>query len=159
VAAYTLRPARDGDWLALYRLHREAMGPHVEATWGPWDERQQWQLFLGRVAAGKMRVVEVAGMMAGLLELSERPDALFVDNIALAPGFRGRGLGSDLLRSVMDAAAARGLGVQLQVLRVNPARRLYERLGFRVTGETGTHYQMAWSPPGGLQADEEPPVV
>jgi ribosomal protein S18 acetylase RimI-like enzyme len=32
--------------------------------------------------------------------------------------------------------------VTLQVLKVNPARRLYERLGFRVTGETPTHFLM-----------------
>ena len=32
--------------------------------------------------------------------------------------------------------------VELQVLKVNPARRLYGRLGFQVTGETETHYLM-----------------
>jgi hypothetical protein len=34
--------------------------------------------------------------------------------------------------------------VTLQVLKVNPARRLYERLGFCETGADDTHYQMAW---------------
>lgn len=32
--------------------------------------------------------------------------------------------------------------VTLQVLKVNPALRLYERLWFRVTGDTESHHQM-----------------
>ena len=34
----------------------------------------------------------------------------------------------------------------ITVLKVNPARRLYERLGFAIVGETETHYLMRWRP-------------
>ncbi len=118
------------------------MGPHVEATWGPWDPRLQWRFFLSRVLGGRMQVVEAEGETAGILELSERPGAVFVDNVELAAAFRGRGLGAQILQDVIHEASERELAVELQVLRVNPARRLYERLGFEVTGETETHFQM-----------------
>jgi hypothetical protein len=39
------------------------------------------------------------------------------------------------------------LPVTLQVNRANPSRRLYQGLGFEVTGETATHFLMRWSPP------------
>jgi predicted phosphodiesterase len=38
--------------------------------------------------------------------------------------------------------ARQGVAVTLQVLKMNPARRLYERLGFCIVGETGMKYRM-----------------
>ena len=43
-------------------------------------------------------------------------------------------------RDVLEDGAP--IGCLLRVLRVNPARRLYERLGFEVTGESPTHFEM-----------------
>jgi RimJ/RimL family protein N-acetyltransferase len=55
--------------------------------------------------------------------------------------------GRQLIRSVMADAFERGLPVALRVLRTNhPAKRLYERLGFKTTGETETHYLMKARP-------------
>lgn len=48
----------------------------------------------------------------------------------------------------MNAASARGLPTRLQVLKVNPARSLYERLGFELVEETQTHYVMQFQPDG-----------
>jgi hypothetical protein len=47
-----------------------------------------------------------------------------------------------LIRRLCDQADAANLPLELQVLKVNPARRLYERLGLTVIGETDTHYLM-----------------
>jgi len=59
-------------------------------------------------------------------------------------------LGAALVRGVTAVADVRGLPVRLQVLKINPARRLYERLGFVVTGETETHDLMARPPSGAI---------
>jgi ribosomal protein S18 acetylase RimI-like enzyme len=59
---------------------------------------------------------------------------------------RGRGLGGAIVRSIVEDATRRRSPVRLQVLRPNPARRLYERLGFRVVGETVTHVEMLHEP-------------
>ena len=67
-----------------------------------------------------------------------------VGNIELDPRFQGQGIGTAILQDMQRDAAEQGLEVRLQVLKVNPARRLYERLGFEVTGETETDRQMAW---------------
>ncbi|HJQ97663.1 MAG TPA: hypothetical protein VJ826_05065, partial [Candidatus Polarisedimenticolaceae bacterium] len=45
-------------------------------------------------------------------------------------------------RSLLKEAAQRGVRVRLQVLHQNPARRLYERLGFHAVSETPTHVEM-----------------
>lgn len=58
------------------------------------------------------------------------------------PAYQRRGIGAAILRDVIAEARAGGHAVALRVLKVNPARRLYERLGFAVVGESDTHYLM-----------------
>lgn len=73
---------------------------------------------------------------------------LIVD-ICLFPGLRGSGVGSALIRQSQAEAAALGLGMHLHVATHNiAARRLYERLGFAIDGDTsGTHLPMHWQAP------------
>ena len=143
---YELRPATGADHAALYTIHREAMRPHVEATWGPWDERVQPSFFQATIDRGLLQVVLVKGETAGLLEVDDRFATVYVQNIELSAAHRGAGLGTAILLDIQAKATAGGKRVELQVLKVNPARRLYERLGFVATGETETHVQMEWRP-------------
>ena len=85
----------------------------------------------------------VDGLAVGLLRVSERESALFIDQVEIVPDYQDRGIGTALINDLL----ARGRPVELGVLKVNDdARRLYERLGFRVTGETETHYNMRAEP-------------
>ncbi len=143
--AFNLRPATPDDHAALYAIHREAMRPHVEATWGPWDERVQPSFFQATTDRGLLQVVLVDGEIAGLLESDDRFEVVYLQNIELSAAARGRGIGTAIIREVQQRAAERGQRVQLQVLKVNPARFLYGRLGFVSTGETETHIQLEWS--------------
>jgi len=56
-------------------------------------------------------------------------------SMALLPGYRGRGVGTRLLRHLVAAAEARYAAVSLSVSAANPARRLYERAGFVAMGD------------------------
>ena len=86
-----------------------------------------------------------AWQAAGRLWLHRRRHSLHVLDIALLPECCGRGLGTQVLRSVMDEAAAGGRAVTIYVEQGNPARRLYERLGFVPRGPVqGVHQHMAW---------------
>jgi ribosomal protein S18 acetylase RimI-like enzyme len=53
-------------------------------------------------------------------------------SIGVRPDTRGQGIGEKLLRALIAEAGLRGLGLCLSVRSENSARRLYERLGFRV---------------------------
>lgn len=82
---------------------------------------------------------------AGRLWLDRRTDALHVLDIALLPEWRGRGLGRAVLQEVR--ARAQGAAVTIYVETHNPARRLYERLGFQPVGQPdGVHQFMRWEP-------------
>ncbi|MDA1183093.1 MAG: ribosomal protein S18-alanine N-acetyltransferase [Acidobacteria bacterium] len=69
-------------------------------------------------------------------------DEMHINNVALRPECRGRGIGSALLRCAIDEAA--DLGARRTILEVRasnaPARRLYERLGFYVAGTRRNYY-------------------
>jgi ribosomal protein S18 acetylase RimI-like enzyme len=56
-------------------------------------------------------------------------------SIALLPDYRNVGLGTRMLNTVISMATERYPGLSLSVVESSPARRLYERLGFRKVGQ------------------------
>jgi ribosomal protein S18 acetylase RimI-like enzyme len=61
-------------------------------------------------------------------------------SIGVKPNARGQGVGEKLMRALIGEAHRRGLGLCLSVRSENPARRLYERLGFRdIPGSAATN--------------------
>ena len=84
--------------------------------------------------------------VAGRLWLDERADRLHILDIALLPAWRGLGLGTRCLQALAREAEARGRGLSIQVEIHNPARRLYERLGFVADGAPQGLYQAMLRP-------------
>jgi GNAT superfamily N-acetyltransferase len=134
-----LRQATPDDFEFLYQVHREAMRDYVERTWG-WNEECQQQYFREHFDPDEYQIVVYRGEDVGMMAVDRRGGEIHLNKMALRPAFQGRGLGTYLINRVLDEA--RGKMVWLQVLKVNPARRLYERIGFTIAGETVTHYTM-----------------
>jgi ribosomal protein S18 acetylase RimI-like enzyme len=145
---YTLRPARESDYDFLFALRMASMKEWVTRTWG-WDDSFQAAMFREEFDPAHQRVVMVSGRDVGVLAVVQRPDSIFIASIELMPDQQGRGLGTALLSDVLADAHARGLPVSLRVLHVNPAQRLYRRLGFVESGRTETHVLMTALPPAG----------
>lgn len=91
-------------------------------------------------------VVTTNGAPIGRLYLDRVDDAIRIIDITIASPFRGAGIGSSLLARVIAAADADGLPVRLHVDNLNPARRLYERLGFRAVSKSAFGVLMEWPP-------------
>jgi GNAT superfamily N-acetyltransferase len=83
---------------------------------------------------------------AGRLLVDRREHEIRCVDIALLPAFRNHGVGSFLIRQLQDDARAEQKPLRVQVIRFNRANSLFERLGFERTSETGTHFQMEWTP-------------
>jgi GNAT superfamily N-acetyltransferase len=94
----------------------------------------------------RCRIIEWHRCPVGRLWVVPDERSLTVLDISLVPEARGQGIGGDCLRRVQRRAAAAGRDVELQVVAGNPARRLYERLGFRDVGAAGVRQSMAWTP-------------
>ena len=150
-----LRAARQEDAGFLYGLLKATMREYVAQIWG-WDEEWQQAYFREHFDPSQERVVVLEGQDIGVLAIEEREDELFLAKISILPEYQGQGIGTQLIESLLDRAFGRGLPVTLQVLKGNPARRLYERLGFVVVGETETHTLMEARPPGRIVMGESP---
>jgi ribosomal protein S18 acetylase RimI-like enzyme len=143
---HSLRPVSDADYLWLWSLKRATMKAYVEQTWGRWDDTDQAERFRQNFQPGHVQIIIIDGHDAGLLHVERTPAEIFLVNIQVSPEFQNLGLGTEVMHALLGEARRERLPLRLQVLKVNPARRLYERIGFAVAGETPTHYQMRWTP-------------
>ncbi|HEY4253870.1 MAG TPA: GNAT family N-acetyltransferase, partial [Roseomonas sp.] len=87
------------------------------------------------IGAGRVRVLEDAAGIAGILVLIPEADALLLDNIALADRARGRGFGRLLVARAEAEARAAGLP-RLRLYThalMTENHALYAHLGFRET--------------------------
>ncbi len=91
-------------------------------------------------------IIELEGQSIGRIYLAEVDDEIRIMDIALIPEKRNRGIGGDLTRAVLDFARGAGKNVSLHVEEENPAKRLYDRLGFEVVGEISFYKKMEWRP-------------
>lgn len=133
----TFRPTTRNDFDFLWRLHIESMRDYVEKTFD-WDEEIQ-RGYIAKAADGEVgKILLVDGVDAGFWYVIDSNEDIFLSSIVLLPEFQNRGIGTKLIQELQSGDKP----VRLQVLKVNPARALYERLGFEVCGDEGTHYEM-----------------
>ncbi len=143
---YTLRQAMEKDKEFLYQLHAAAMGEYVAATWG-WYEDWQREYFNRKWDPTPRQIIQLNGQDAGVCVVQWKPEGFFLELIELLPLYQGRGVGTAVIRDIQQRANKQHLPVTLHVLKANyPARRLYERLGFRITEERAERYVMTWLP-------------
>jgi ribosomal protein S18 acetylase RimI-like enzyme len=140
--AFHLRAAtwEDGDF--IYRLRVDGLKEFVTQIWG-WDETFQHERFWSSFDPSLYQVIVVDDHDVGAIAVEHREVESFLADIEIAPEWRGKGLGTVVLRGFVVDAERRHQSASLQVLKINPSRRLYERLGFQIVGETDTHYQMS----------------
>ncbi|MBK9711275.1 MAG: GNAT family N-acetyltransferase [Kouleothrix sp.] len=81
----------------------------------------------------------------GRLYVARWPEQIALIDIALLPEYRGAGIGSRLLRALIDEAAAAGKPLRIHVEKFNPALRLYQRLGFYPIEDKGIYWYMEWA--------------
>lgn len=103
------------------------------------QRRAQAMHYRAAFADAAWLIVESGGAPVGRLYTDERPASVHLIDISLLPEWRGRGLGGAILADLIADAGERDLAVSLQVDKVNPARRLYERLGFCVVADNGPY--------------------
>ncbi|WP_114951782.1 GNAT family N-acetyltransferase [Sphingosinicella terrae] len=137
---------------ALYASTREE---ELAATGWPAEMRRaflthqhdaQHRHYRAHYEGAEWLILERDGEPLGRLYLVEWSREFRIIDISLLPRARGRGLGGALLTDILAAAAAAGKRVSIHVDVHNPARRLYERLGFTVAEDKGIHLLMEWAP-------------
>lgn len=93
-------------------------------------------------------IIERDGRAVGRLWIDEWRDQIRLVDIALLPEYRGTGIGTALVRGVLERGEKAAKPVTIHVEGFNPALRLYQRLGFEHVDTNGVYYLMRWTPPG-----------
>jgi ribosomal protein S18 acetylase RimI-like enzyme len=83
---------------------------------------------------------------AGRLYLWESDKELRVLDISLLPEFQGKGIGGKILTDIINSAHKKNKIVCLHVAPGNPAKKLYERLGFKFIRNEATREYMECKP-------------
>jgi len=95
-------------------------------------------------AGADFRIIEADDNPIGRLYIHRQPHDIRIVDISLMPQHRGKGIGTKLLREILDEGAATNTPVTIHVEQFNPAMRLYERLGFRRIGSHGVYDLLEW---------------
>lgn len=139
--AIETRAATEADFDFLVDLHRQTFRTYVEQNWS-WDEARQKKELHEDFHAFPHNVICDHGDPIGVISVVDQGETLFLQYIAILPTHQRQGLGTQLVRNLLDQAFERGISVTLHVLKINPAKALYDRLGFEVTDEDEHRYFM-----------------
>ena len=126
---FHLRPSVAADAAWMVELRAEVMFPDLDRL-GRFDPVRVRERFLTAFDPTLTSVIEVGGQPVGLIAVRPETDAQWIEHFYLRTDLQGKGLGSAVLVEVMTRHAD-DRPFRLNVLLGSPARRLYERHGFR----------------------------
>ena len=128
----------------IEEVHVAALGPVALVGYG-WPAIRLRDQFRSEIDLATCYVISIDGRRAGYISIEDRDSFWYIDAIALERRYQGKGIGTLVLRDVLTEAGSRP--VRLNVLHVNRARSLYERLGFRVIRRDEQRQIMEWRAP------------
>lgn len=152
----TFRLARAEDRSFLYTVYADMRAEEFAPL--DWDKAQRTALLTMQFTAQQRyyrtvyadadcRIILANDIPVGQMYVERQPTVLLLMGFAVLTEHRGRGIGTDALRTLLDEAARAGKPIRLHVAPTNPARRLYERLGFRrIADDDDAHWLMEWVP-------------
>jgi ribosomal protein S18 acetylase RimI-like enzyme len=152
-----LRPECEEDRDFRYQLFCDSRQPEFALVLPP-DVFQQLMAhqfqaqtvsYRAQFPQARFDIIELDGRPIGRIVVDRPGDRLHLIDQAIVPEMRGRGIGTAIMRALMDEAAARRVPVTLEAASSNdPSMRLYLRLGFVPTETAQPYIELAWTPPG-----------
>jgi GNAT superfamily N-acetyltransferase len=144
----TLRPARTQDFDYCASLYFSGMNAiiqelNLDMAAQAAGFRQQWEL-------RQVRIISLDGTDVGWLQSNALGDTVFLAQLFVDGPFQRQGIGTQVMNWLIGEATSAGQAVTLAVVKINPAVRLYERLGFRITHEDDRKFYMRRDPDADL---------
>jgi ribosomal protein S18 acetylase RimI-like enzyme len=110
--------------------------------------RAQTMSYRAQFPAARFDIVELDGIAIGRIVVDRAGPAVHIVDQALMPAFRKLGIGSAIMRALMEEASRTQRPLRLHVASNNDAAlRLYVRLGFVPVGRSPTDIELEWRAP------------
>ena len=141
---YTFRQCTLEDFDFLFKLKKQNFKWYIDKIWGWNDEQQKEKLKKDldeHLEHKKIILVDDKEIGIYVTHFTEDGD-LFINEISIVKEYQKKGIGTDILNKQLEKNRNNGIRTILQVFKDNPAKSLYEKLGFTIYNETDTHYQM-----------------
>lgn len=150
-----LRAVRAGDEPILLEIYASTRAEELAIT--DWTEAQrnafvtmqfaaQQQYYQVQFPQGEHRIILANGQPVGRFYTDENEDEIKIIDITVLPNYRNAGIGSPLIRELMERAQKAGKPVRIYVESYNRSLRLFERLGFAKVEEDGINVLLEWRP-------------
>ncbi len=147
MTAFSLEPLTVADGDFRLEVFRATIKPYIDDLFG-WDEATQTTMILDQLKGGTHAAIVSGGQRVGILQVEESAEAISLNQIEVLPEFQGMGIGTAVVQSLMTRCDHEGKPLSLHVFRTNTsAQRLYERLGFVVSGQVDPGVEMTYTPP------------
>jgi len=156
VGLLQLRPEREEDQAFRFQLFCDSRQPEFALLLAPpaYQQVMNHQFHAQTVGyrtefpQARFDIIELSGEPIGRIVVNRPGTMVHIVDHVIAPQWRGRGIGTALMRTLMDEAGAAGLPVQLEVVSENdPAYRLYQRLGFVAVETVPFYMRLEWRAP------------
>ena len=141
----TLIPAEESHYEFIYNLKKEVYYDYITRIWG-WDEDAQIEFFAQEWQKLKPTVILYNKKPIGSICVWDDNESIHIERFYILPEYQNKGIGSHLVKTVLDKADKEGLMARLHVLKINPAISLYKRHDYEVTSEDEIMYQMERKP-------------
>lgn len=149
----TLRPERPEDEPLLFDLYASTRQEEMDALNWPPDLRTAFVTmqfkaqrtgYASMFPKGEFQMIVLNGTPIGRMVVDRAAKELRLVDLVIGLEHRNSGIGTELITTLMRQAEAAKKPLRLSVVTGNRATRLYERLGFRKTGQEGFHDEMEW---------------
>jgi GNAT superfamily N-acetyltransferase len=114
-----------------YQVKKAAEGDYITSMFG-WDEDVQRDFHVRAWQEQKPDIITYDGKLIGTIATVESQDCVEIGQFFILPEHQRKGVGTYLLKSILDKADRLGKNVTLKFLKNNPVKSLYVRHGFRV---------------------------
>ena len=137
-----LRSACDDDVGFARNLYFETMREIIERLFG-WDKSREEKNFNRFFKLDEVRIIIADGQDVGWIQEQIFERSINLGSFYIAPKMQGRGIGTQVLRMLLERAAKESKVMTLAVVKINPALQFYEKRGFRTTHEDEHKFYMA----------------
>ena len=146
----TLREITPDDLFFLYQVYASTRMDEMVLTGWPQQQidwflqmqfnlqHSQWQQ---NNPDAEFNLILLDNTSVGRLYIDHREKQIHIIDIAILPEFRGKGIGTYFLNGLKEEAHQKAMKLSLYVEKNNPARFLYQKIGFRVV-EDGEVYHL-----------------
>jgi ribosomal protein S18 acetylase RimI-like enzyme len=137
----TLRPACTADYPFALDLYVKTIKP-LAAAWIEWVDQDQEAQFASLWRPNDTRIIVLDGQEIGWVEVRQTGDEVFLKQLYISPDHQRQGIGSQVMRRLLEEQREAAKSMALFVLKNNSALRFYRRHGFDVVRETPTRFVM-----------------